>query len=527
MHTENKYYIGVVDWFGGMNKKTGKKNSFGFISTPNKASVYVHKKAIEQGDLEEDDIVIFNITSEKDKRLSANNVLMLKSDPEGFFQRLLQALSSEADLSKSLDNFDTIFNKLFNFEQSYPIVKMLAKNEQRLPSLLKQISKSTLYEQHFSNLMQVHNLSVLIEFDIPAFVIPDKYICDNYELIYQWWYALQEEKKKKHLATQAIKHLVGSDTLTSFILSKLKDDRLNQILSELATTCGVLPDIIRILASARVNNDIILNYLKEIDLETYLDETFPSWLLPLSIRQAFVIDKLKSITPNSTDTLLVAKLIIKNNIVKHALDAVDEEEQYLLVTALAKASPPSINTINALNLFNNSRKLLDKYIANCTLESLLSCRPNTQILTDNFINLQLSLILNELSIPKKDTTKQLAKLSINFAIEFDDNFLINIKNIHPTYFSDVINTVEKVHEKKLLTHHYEERIKQYAIEPYELTFIFPFLKLINNESKQCFFQININSIVQYFNNIQKERADSVLLLLFLRGYYKEGTYKVE
>ena len=69
--------ISKVNWFGGINRNTGKINNFGFISSYLAEDFYVHKDDIVNRNLLEDQFVIFEEQKQKNGKKSAKNVQIL------------------------------------------------------------------------------------------------------------------------------------------------------------------------------------------------------------------------------------------------------------------------------------------------------------------------------------------------------------------------------------------------------------------------------------------------------------------
>ncbi|MED3396738.1 MULTISPECIES: cold shock domain-containing protein [Bacillus cereus group] len=87
--------IGIVDWFG-INKKKNSKDKYGFITTFNGGSIFVHELSLTCEALDEDDVVCFELSNGKNgKGPKANKVVKLTTENIILFQNILTELEDE------------------------------------------------------------------------------------------------------------------------------------------------------------------------------------------------------------------------------------------------------------------------------------------------------------------------------------------------------------------------------------------------------------------------------------------------
>ncbi|MGS7465497.1 cold shock domain-containing protein [Bacillus paranthracis] len=87
--------IGIVDWFG-TNKKKNSKDKYGFITTFNGGSIFVHESSLTCEALDEDDVVCFELSNDKKgKGPKATQVVKLDSENIILFQNILTELEDE------------------------------------------------------------------------------------------------------------------------------------------------------------------------------------------------------------------------------------------------------------------------------------------------------------------------------------------------------------------------------------------------------------------------------------------------
>lgn len=94
--------IGIVDWFG-TNKKKNSKDKYGFITTFNGGSIFVHESSLTSETLDEDDVVCFELSNgNKGKGPKAIKVEKLASDNVILFQNILDELE-DAELFATIE----------------------------------------------------------------------------------------------------------------------------------------------------------------------------------------------------------------------------------------------------------------------------------------------------------------------------------------------------------------------------------------------------------------------------------------
>ncbi|WP_105257964.1 hypothetical protein [Pseudoalteromonas sp. T1lg88] len=452
MYEEGLDYIGVVDWFGGTNKKTGKNNPFGFIDTPVKNGIFVHKQAVKHGLLSEGDIVVLNITTDKQKRARAKNVVLLTDSPEEFFERALPLFDSVQASSNLLTSFGEMLTEVFSFEQSLSLAKSLAMQDITLAKLLKVISKSQLHEQHFLNVMKQRTLDDLENCNCSVHDIPDSYISQNYEYIFQWWQRHSSKYKRTAFAHRAIEYLQESSHIASAIFSTLDYDDFCSILSKVQEVCGEMPELARLLISAQVPDNVVVHYLKLLDLSDQLNNLISSRLLPTPVIDKFLLEKIEANNLRISSEAWVAKLIVEHGLVRKALEAAGKEEQLLIAATLGQFSPFNINTLLTISQQTSGWELLEKYTNNYSLQTCLE----------------------------------------------------GMRYVVPDHKC-----------KRDLPQHCLKKLRDVNLTPSEVHTTLPLLTLTDENTKQQFYEKNIHCVILYLDEVCAEEERDVLLELLL------------
>ena len=76
----NKHKFGLVKWFGGQDRFSGKVNNFGFVQSIDGSDVYINRSELKNGDsLNEKDLVFFEEDKDAMGRVRAKNLFRVNS----------------------------------------------------------------------------------------------------------------------------------------------------------------------------------------------------------------------------------------------------------------------------------------------------------------------------------------------------------------------------------------------------------------------------------------------------------------
>lgn len=530
-----KYSIGTVDWFGGENKSTGRKNHFGFITNHNYHSVFVHKNEVEDGKLEEGQVVIFELTKDNKDKYSAKNVLKLDPNSQSSIVGLVNLLHNCNELHEiiSKPSYRKVITDVLQSDLGLEVASQL-KGETRLIPILSTLIKDC-KNRYFLFLIIIEGFSFKDIYDtaISAEYIPNDYFIENCKNLIDWWSCIEDVRLKSELLASTATYLSKPNHLYSHLEDLLSDQEQLLIVEKVKSQFGILPFIVKLLAQKSNNSRLLISYISDLTVEIIINnELITKWLPDESIKSVF-IKKIKDVDFNASYEILSEEFInciSKLNLIDYALIDVSEKTQKALAQSFSINSPFNENFLNSISRGTQQSILFEIYRQNRTLADYLEHNISSSLLPNTFIEQQLQLHFNALEISKIKTISEVRKSVIRFSLESNSLRLSTIKKLkraHPTHFSDIINCLND--DDKIISNDLKNQIVDYVSIPDEIPYLLPMLSINDSEFKQKFIVKHLDSITIWLDSLDAEaRASyyqnnldlfdtSALLALIFRG----------
>ncbi|PHR87282.1 MAG: hypothetical protein COA76_12005 [Moritella sp.] len=334
----NAITFGTVDWYGGENKKNGRRNHFGFITTYDLVSVFVHKDELANGSVAEGDAVAFAVEKDSSGKIRAKGVVRLVAGDSTSRDALIKLCMDDKLLTHATSN--TILNKeivkQLESDAGEQIIEKLKRKKSRRLILVSVLKKCRNQAKLFTCLMSGLSTKELFNSGISASEIPNEYLIENYDRLYRYWRSLPNSQLKFDVLTKSVSKLARSSKLYSDLLALQSEQQWFDMISEINSEFGILPQIVNLLNKNADTKPFLEHYVSTPSFDDLIKNDFPLHILPKIAVREVLTNKLHSID-NSKDYCTITpglfKLLLKFDLIEYATFDVSKDMQSALFSS--------------------------------------------------------------------------------------------------------------------------------------------------------------------------------------------------
>jgi cold shock CspA family protein len=415
------YSVGTVDWFGGENNKTGRKNDFGFITCHNFTSVYVHKNEIQQEHLKKGDIVAFKITKDEKEKKSAKYVVNVKQTEPRFAEMIVNLLLSDSEIKNIINKskYKEVIVKSLEYSFGLEITNELKGEARSIPFLMELMQDCSNKEKLFKKLVEGLTVHDIYASSIQARYIPNSFFLENHLEIFEWWKSVEDLSIKSDILVSAIPHLSRPNKLYKRLEDALTDQELHSIFNIIKSQLGILPILVELLGVKAKDKDFFKYYISEVHIDELLSGKLPLKFLPINLVKKIIIEKLSDINKTKSHTEFDSRflsLLLRSEFVNYAMENVTLETRDALIQAFAIEFPLNKEFLRSVKKTEKYLDIFEKYSNGITLENYLEQGISTE-LPSSYVKKQLNKHLESLTPRKHEKSSKVSKSVICFALK--------------------------------------------------------------------------------------------------------------
>ncbi|MFS1894860.1 cold shock domain-containing protein [Vibrio lentus] len=519
MSDTKNYTLGTVDWFGGKNKKTGRNNHFGFITTHDYTSVFVHKDEVNGGVLGEGEVVVFELSKDAKNKLSAKNVTTMVTSEQPSSEEMVNFLLYAADLDKVISrcSYKNSIIKILQGDFGKDIIKKVRHQVRLIPILSGILKECDNHVALFSILVEKLSAEDLYNSAINPSTIPNSYFFHNYEKLFEWWSSLSNINLKLEILTSTVAHLSRSNDLYENFMDSLSNKEQLDFINIVKSELGILSSVVKLLGKKSKDNPVLKCYVSGLTVDMIINSELSVLDLPIELVNKAFIKKLKVIDLNeSYDELSVQflKLLSKCHLIDYAIDSVSEKTKIALVQSFSEALPYDEEFLRSVNYRMKSANLFNIYSKGRNLADYLENDISSNLLPPTYIKNQIQEFLGFLVNSKIGTSGKVNEAIVTFTLTNQTTRLEGIKLLkqaHVTHYCDIIQCLTG-NDKVVLEYLKAQAIK-HSITAEEMHHLLPILSLEDKDFKNAFFEQHLDSILVWLESLDDDTRKS---------YYQEN-----
>lgn len=507
--------MGKVNWFGGTNRNTGRVNDFGFISSYSAEDFYVRKNDIVNGNLLENQFVIFEEQKQKNGKKSAKNVQILFPKGEEAPQELLQLLSLSTITTNiaAVHSYKQHLVDWLNGPHSKKILNQFQKSRKIKASHLELIHLSNNTNDLFNLYIEKYNFNDLYESKISLEHIPDSYLIVNIKFIIEWWEAIDGAERQYDLLDKGISIIIRRSSFLTELTNIFSTEKIIELIRKIKKF-PLNSKIIQLINKIYEKDKILNEYLQTATLDDLINCEVPMTLLPdkfLTNKVENAIEKIKLV--EESNKLNVSKELLKLFLTKPCyIKSLLLDSKDLVAFALIKKfkiESPFNNDI--LNSIKDSKQLFVKYSGSYCLNDYIKAKVSINLMPEWYISDQINKLFKKLTNPHFFKKNNFPKELFSFLLSHSTYRFIAInqcKVIHPTNAFNLIQLLtnqDKLIEKKLF-----DRVINSQHKFSDIPSLLPLLSTQNSTFNDEFVFKNIGLIADWVQSLSDtERNDKL------------------
>ncbi|GIU01796.1 hypothetical protein [Shewanella morhuae] len=524
MDQESTYSIGVVNWFGGENRQTGKVNNFGFISSYLSEDFYVNKNDLTNGNLVEGQFVLFEEQQQKNGKKSATNVHILYPkletvEPPEHFLELLSIASGIANLVAKFDYKNHLVDWL-NGPHGEIVLKHFNKEMGYNNSYLDLINRSDKSVELFCIYTDNSSIAELYESNIDPEFIPTAYLINNIKNIVSWWYSLRNVEHKKHLFDKGLSFLIRKSKVRTDLSVIYNNDELKEIVKYIREEFPLEQNTVEVINKLDSSNTLMNEYLKGTDIQTLLNNKISIFLLP----ECYVSNEINAVIgriqqQNTAKDVLLDKEILnlivnKASYIESLLHDSSDEIALSFTRLLANELPLNMDVITCISESERFELLFREYSKNFNLEDFiqstifsryfLDSTPFTKNLPKWYLDEQIDAFFNDLEKANAFIKAKTPNQTLSFILSSPTYRIKAMKACGSVHLTNIVRLVsllsdqDKAIEIKLL-----ERVNNCPLSVSDIPSILPLLPKLGND----FMSNHIDEMCSWLSSL--DGADKV------------------
>lgn len=505
------YAIGSVDWFGGENNKKGKANEFGFITSHNNKSVFVHKNDLVEGLPKENDIVFFNILKNTKGQYSAKQVVVISEDYKELtlVMKSLFASSEETNYIQWSLKCKKFISDIFESHLGVEIIKKLKGENEIFSALLSVITDLSNSVNLLSELTDSLSINEIYNKSIKASDFPNCFFVNRYNDILNWWGSFKSRELKYNLLCEAVKFLSLPNDLYKELEEGLSEGVILSTLTMLKAEFGLMPNIGFMLSSKAENIMFIEHYVSGVEIEGFVDKGFPLEYIPNELSTRLAIKKIKEIDCNGSYECFnksFLSIISKLELIDYILKNNSPETVVSFVKYYAIEFPFDSSFLHLINKTDKYFELFDIYSQGISLEQYLQNGIYKNI-SSYYIKMQLNEHFLSLMLPKYDTPKRASEIIIKFSLEskaFRSFSIEELSKIHPTHYSDIVDFL--IDTDDVLIAKIKTCILDRENSELDIQYLVPLLAIDDSNFTRHFINKNFNVLVAWLASLNEDES---------------------
>jgi hypothetical protein len=413
MKPKNTISIGKVNWFGGTNRNTGRINNFGFISSYLAEDFYVHKDDIVNGNLLENQFVIFEEHKQNNDKKSAKNVQILSPQGEEVPKQLLQLLSLNTVTTNivAVASYKQHLVDWLNGSHGNIILSQLQKSKKLKATHLELINLSKNTDKLFNFYVEKYSINDLYESKISMEHIPRSYLIANIKPIIEWWKAINDAKRKEDLLEKSLSFIIRKSTYLTELTSTLSSEEIIELIGQIKDEFPLNTKVIQVIQEIDDQNIILNEYLKTSTFNDLYEseislEHIPSSYLIANIKP--IIGWWKAINDAKRKEDLLEKslsfIIRKSTYLTELTSTHSSEEIIELIGQIKEEFPLNSKVVHVIKKVDKQNIILNEYLKAATLNDLIDSKIQMALLPDKFLISKIESAIEKLKLAE-DTNK--------------------------------------------------------------------------------------------------------------------------